>query len=87
MSESDDYKSRYRYNLRLEAGGLVTVQNTELTQKDIQEFVNMSLGLMTGGCEQCVFSDRLFCQKHGRPVKPGESRCEFFKQRPSSVFQ
>ena len=87
MSGYGEYQSRYKYSLKLETGGQVLSQISEMTQKEIQEFVNKSLGLMTSGCEQCVFSDRLFCEKHGRPVKVGETRCEYFKQRPSYALQ
>jgi hypothetical protein len=87
MSEFDDFKSRYKYSLRLESGGQVLAQSTEMTQKDIQEFVNISLGLMTGGCEQCLNNKGLYCEKLGRPLKPQEARCEHFKQRPSAAFQ
>jgi hypothetical protein len=58
-----------------------------MTQKEIQGFVDMSLGLMTAGCEQCVYSQRLFCEKLGRPVKVQDSRCNFFKRRPAAALR
>ena len=83
MSCEEEYQARFRYSFRLEAGGRVTAEGSEMTQKEIQEFVNSSLGLMTGGCELCEHYDRLFCKKLGRPVKVGEGRCEYFTRRPS----
>jgi len=65
----------------------VSTESSELTQKEIQEFVDASLGLMTGGCEQCVNSQGQFCLKLGRPVKAQDASCDFFTRRPSVALQ
>ena len=87
MSVSGRFRARYSYTLRLEAGGQVSTESSELTKKEIQEFVDASLGLMTGGCEQCVHSQGQFCEKLGQPVKGQDARCDFFTRRPSAAFQ
>jgi hypothetical protein len=84
---SQQFKARYSYSLRLDTQGQVFTESSEMTKKEIQEFVDRSLGLMTAGCEQCVYSQRLFCEKLGRPVKVGDTRCSFFSRRPSAALQ
>jgi hypothetical protein len=85
MPRSEEYPARYKYSLRLEAGGEISSESTEMTGKQVQDFVNSALGLMTAGCEQCVHSQRLFCQKLGRAVKVRDARCEYFLRRPSAA--
>jgi hypothetical protein len=58
-------------------------QDDEASKKEIERFVMTTLGVMTAGCEQCVYSQRLFCEKLKRPIKVHDTRCEFFTRRPS----
>ena len=53
-------------------------------KKEIQSFVNATLGLMTAGCEVCKYSNGPYCDKLRRPVKLGDSRCQLFERRPSA---
>jgi len=85
MPRSEEYPARYKYSLRLEAGGQISSESSEMTGKEIQDFVKSALGLMTAGCEQCVHSQRLFCEKRGRSVKVRDARCEYFSRRPSAA--
>ena len=57
------------------------------SKKAIQNFVNSALGLMTGGCEVCVYSRRLYCENLKRPINVGDTRCESFSRRPAAVIQ
>ena len=84
MSASGKYRARYTYSFQLDAKGQVFTEGSEMTKKDVQEFVDEALGLMTAGCELCVHSQRMYCEKLGRPLKVLESRCEFFSRRPSA---
>lgn len=54
------------------------------SRKEMQDFVNATLGLMTGGCEICVYSNRLYCEKCKKLVRAGQARCEFFVRRPAA---
>jgi len=87
MSEYEGGQARFKYSLRLSTEGQVFAESSEMTKKEVQDFVNASLGLLTAGCEQCVYSERLFCQKLGRPVKVKDTRCEFFRRRPTAAYQ
>jgi hypothetical protein len=87
MPTSEKFRARYSYRLRLDAGGQISAESSELTKKEIQAFVDISLGLMTAGCEQCIHSQGPFCEKLGRQVKVQDARCEFFMRRPSAVLQ
>jgi len=53
----------------------------------IELLVRRSLGLMTGGCELCVYSVKLFCEKYKKPVKIGDPRCASFSRRQSSLSE
>ena len=53
-------------------------------KKEMQNYVNATLGLMTAGCEVCSHSKGLFCDKLGRQVNLGDPRCEYFERRPSA---
>ena len=53
------------------------------SRDEIQQFVNASLGMLTGGCEMCEFAHRnnspaLFCERRKAPVNYGAPRCEYF---------
>ena len=87
MPTPGKFQARYSYCLRMDAGGQVSAESSELTKKEIQEFVDISLGLLTAGCEQCVHSNGLFCEKLGRPFKAQDTRCEFFTRRSSAPLQ
>jgi hypothetical protein len=47
--------------------------------------MKQSLLLLTGGCEISLRPDGYFCEKHGRPVKKGESRCGYLADRFSTA--
>lgn len=62
-------------------------QDDEASKKEIERFVITTLGVMTAGCEQRIYSQRLFCEKLKRPIKVHDTRCEFFTRRPSSSLK
>jgi len=53
-------KSQMKYSLRysVKAEDLNSPRFGGATRDEIQEFVNSSLGMMTGGCEMCEFAHR-----------------------------
>ena len=44
-------------------------------------YVMQTIASLTGGCEICQFATGPYCKKHGRPIKVGDPRCEFFVRR------
>ena len=77
---SSQEKYTFRYSVRAE-----DPQSFDFgtSRDEIQEFVNASLGMLTGGCETCEFAHRnnspaLFCEKKKSPVNWGAPRCEYF---------
>ena len=87
MSAPQKFRARYEYSFRLDDRGKIFAKSSESTKKEIQEFVNASLGLMTGGCGQCAHFQRLYCEKQGRPVEAQDPRCDFFARRPGATIQ
>jgi hypothetical protein len=85
MSSGTETATRFRYGLWVPAGGRETRNGEEMSKEETMNFVRKSLGLLTAGCEQCQYSERLFCQKFKRPIKVADSRCESFARRPSAV--
>lgn len=83
MAGETGIRPRYRYHFVME-GNDVRGTSSEPTREEAQDFVNASLGLLTGGCELCLHNERMFCQKKNRQVKLGDSRCEYFARRPSA---
>ena len=58
----------------------------DASREEVQRFVNATLGVMTGGCELCIHSDRLYCTKLKKQVRAGTPRCESFARRPWTVL-
>jgi hypothetical protein len=83
MTEALPIKPRYRYYYSTE-GPSPHGTSSEPTKAEAQEFVNASLGLLTGGCELCLHNDRMFCQKRKRLVEFGDTRCEYFTRRTAA---
>jgi len=80
-------QARYTYSFRLRAEDSTLIGFEGASRDQIQEFVNASLGMMTGGCEVCEFARRnnspaLFCEKKKSPVNWGSSRCPYFIRGP-----
>jgi hypothetical protein len=82
MSAPREGRIRYGCGFVLSEGG---GNSSERTKDEIALLVKRSLGLMTGGCELCVYSVKLFCEKYKKPVKIGDPRCASFSRRPSSL--
>jgi hypothetical protein len=78
---------RFNYGITLAASTQDSEGDEGLSKKEVQNLVNTTLGLLTAGCEQCVYSQRLFCEKLMRPVKVRGTRCEFFSRRPTAYPQ
>ena len=82
MSARPGSKTKYAYSFRQSAEDRNSY-DSDASRDEIQEFVNASLGLLTGGCEMCEFAHRnnspaLFCEKKKSPVNWGSPRCEYF---------
>jgi hypothetical protein len=75
---------KYTYSFKMKAEDKNTFDFVAGASRDeIQQFVNASLGMLTGGCEACEFAHRnnspaLFCEKRKSPVNWGAPRCEYF---------
>ena len=87
VSTATQSRGRYGYGLWLATDTQDPARDEEMSKKEIQDLVNSTLGVMTAGCEQCVYSQRLFCEKLRRPVKVRDSRCDFFTRRQSAYHQ
>ena len=86
MSSEEAEVSTFKYNFSLkERSPQDDLDDT--SKKAIQSFVNSALGLMTGGCEVCVYSRRMYCEKFHRPINVGDARCETFARRPAATIQ
>ena len=72
--------SRYSYSYKKEAQTPDEAQ-LEASQTEDLRYVKETILLLTGGCEICQHSTGPYCNKHRRPVKPGDPRCEFFTRR------
>ena len=73
---------RYVFSFRLRAED-PSSPSFGADRDEIQEFVEASLGMLTGGCEVCEYAHRnnspaLFCEKKKSPVNWGGPRCEQF---------
>jgi hypothetical protein len=82
MSEKPRSQARYTFSFKLRAGDPNSF-DADVSRDEIQQFVNASLGMMTGGCEVCEFahhnnSPALFCEKNKSPVNWGGPRCQYF---------
>jgi len=81
-------KYSFRYSVRAEEPNSPRFGGA--TRDEIQDFVNASLGMMTGGCDVCEFarhnnSPALFCEKKKSPVNWGSPRCEHFICSPTQT--
>ena len=85
MSDTEESRATFEYQLWLKPRSRDSSGSAEVSKDEIKQFVNAALGLMTGGCEYCQHSQRMFCEKLKRPVKAGGTRCEFFERRPSAL--
>ena len=54
---------------------------TEASRAQDLRYVRDTILLLTGGCEVCQHSVGPYCKKQGRPIKPGDPRCEYFARR------
>jgi hypothetical protein len=75
-------QEKYAYSFRQRAEDPNSF-DAAVSRDEIQQFVNASLGLMTGGCEACEFAHRnnspaMFCEKKKSPVNWGSPRCDYF---------
>ncbi|HXY56385.1 MAG TPA: hypothetical protein VEH01_02115 [Nitrososphaerales archaeon] len=83
MSAKAGSQTKYAYSYKVRADDPTSITFDGASRDEIQQFVNASLGMMTGGCEVCEFAHRnnspaLFCEKRKSPVNWGASRCEHF---------
>lgn len=83
MPEKSKGQMKYAYAFRVRAEDQTSIDFDGASRDEIQEFVNATLGMMTGGCEACEFAHRnnspsLFCEKKNSPVNWGSPSCEYF---------
>jgi hypothetical protein len=83
MSAESKSQVRYTYSFRIRAEDSASTGFNRASRDEIQDFVNASLGMMTGGCKVCEFAHRnnspaMFCEKKKSPVSWGSPRCEYF---------
>jgi hypothetical protein len=86
VSEKGESRKTYVYNFRSfpRHGDDPGADQADQADQDDQEnllSIKQSLLLLTGGCDISERQDGLFCEKHGRPLRPGESRCDFVVER------
>jgi hypothetical protein len=43
--------------------------------------IKQTLILLTGGCEVAARQDGMYCEKHGRTLGKGETRCDYVTER------
>jgi hypothetical protein len=89
MAEPLKGPGRYHYGLNIQTSFSNSFNPEEASVKDIQRFVDTTLGLLTGSCELCIHSHyvgtpSLYCEELNRPVKKGDPRCEHFVRRQSA---
>jgi hypothetical protein len=89
MPEKSRSQARYAYSFRLRAEDPNSF-DSNASRDEIQQFVNASLGMMTGGCGVCEFAHRnnspaLFCEKKKSPVNWGSPRCEYFIRSSTQI--
>jgi hypothetical protein len=53
----------------------------EASEVEDLRYIKETIYLLTGGYEICQHSTGPYCNKHRRPIKPGDPRCEFFARR------
>jgi hypothetical protein len=53
----------------------------EISQFEDMRYIEQTILRLTGGCEICQYAVGPFCKKHGRPINPGDSRCNDFARR------
>jgi hypothetical protein len=73
-------RKEYSYQFHQEAKELGEPQSEASLAEDMR-YIRETILNLTGGCEVCIYSVGPFCKKHGRPIKPGDPRCEFFARR------
>ena len=83
MAAETDSQTKYTYSFKVRAEDETSTGVTWTSRDEIQQFVNASLGMLTGGCGVCEFahhnnSPALFCERKKSPVNWSAPRCEFF---------
>lgn len=56
-------------------------RQTEQTGVDVTYVVGASIDRLTRGCESCLYSSGLYCERTGQPVYKDGTRCEYFVRR------
>ena len=82
MSETHEPKTPYAYSFRSPS---FPAPRTAEGSRDLDQeaFVSIkdTLLLLTGGCEISNRQDGIYCDKHQRYLKEGESRCTYLTER------
>jgi len=90
MADEAGGQTRYTYTFRVKAEDQTSIDFSGASRDDIQQFVNASLGMLTGGCGACEFahhnnSPALFCEKKKSPINWGSPRCDYFIGSSSQI--
>ena len=81
MSEKQEPKEPYVFTFRAAGRERDDSEATDRATYQSLLSIKQSLLLLTGGCEVAPRQDGYFCEKHGRPVKKGENRCDYLADR------
>jgi hypothetical protein len=81
MSEGQEPKKPYAFNFRTVGRERGDSEATDRATYQSLLSIKQSLLLLTGGCEITPRQDGYFCDKHGRPVREGESGCDYLADR------
>jgi hypothetical protein len=86
MPEGQEHKKRYVHTFR--TTGRKQNNREAIDKASYESLLSMkqSLLLLTGGCEISPRREGYFCEKHGRAVKQGESRCDYLANRFSAAI-
>ena len=79
MPGGEEAPAEYSYRYHADAKPKDTRSDAQVAED--MRYIEQTILNLTGGCEICQHSSGPFCTKHQRPIKPGDTRCEFFARR------
>jgi len=80
MSEGEESRKPFSYNFRT-SGQMEQERRRPGTDQGSLISIRDTLLLLTGECEIVQRQDGVFCEKHGRPVIEGGTRCDYLASR------
>ncbi len=78
--ERDDGRS---YSYKYSTGTTVSSESKRPSESEVKDLLSIrqTLLLLTGGCNIAEREEGLFCEKHGRMLGAGQSRCDYLTER------